>query len=136
MRLYQLKPAQSVGRGIPAETIPGSTLTEVIDLFLAQGVTPDLLPADLGEDADDEFDNEGYPYVDPLGNIRTDLMELRERRLVSAADDLFNKAYKGSNLDLNGNPPLSSSEPLAAPVSGSDGDSASSLPPADSSAVE
>lgn len=94
-----------------SRTEPGSTLTDTIDLFLAQGVVPDLLPADLGTDDQNELDADGYPSVDPMGDIRSDPMELRERLLVSSAGDRFVEAYSKTQLDDMGNPPVPPASP-------------------------
>lgn len=115
MRLYELRNREQapVAPAFPsAITKPGMTLTETIDMFLAEGVVPDLLPADLGTDDAAELDADGYPYVDPMGDIRSDPMELRERMLTKAAGDKFVEAYAKTGLDDFGNPPV----PLA-PVS-------------------
>lgn len=86
MRRYQLRKYTK----IPVEsamTSPGFRLSEVIDQFYAEGVVPDFLPADLGEDNAEEFDDDGLPVVDPLGDIRSDPMELREAALVHGIEE-------------------------------------------------
>lgn len=86
MRRYQLREYTKV----PAESAvisPGFRLSEVIDQFYAEGVVPDFLPADLGEDNAEEFDDDGLPVVDPLGDIRSDPMELREAALVHGIEE-------------------------------------------------
>lgn len=108
MRLYELKNRERVPVASafpPATTEPGMTLTETIDQFLVEGVVPDLLPADLGTDDVAEMDADGYPLVDPMGDIRSDPMELRERLLTKAANDKFVDAYGKTGLDDFGNPP-------------------------------
>lgn len=42
-----------------AATVPGFTLSEVIAQFYAEGVVPDFIPADLGEDLVGEVDADG-----------------------------------------------------------------------------
>ena len=85
MRFYQkTKPAAFVK---PAgETSPGFTLTEIIDQFYAEGVVPDFIPADLGEDLVDEVDADGRWLVDPAGDVRTDRLEQLENSLMAGLD--------------------------------------------------
>lgn len=111
MRLYQkTKPAVFVR---PAgETSPGFTLTEIIDQFYAEGVVPDFIPADLGEDLVDEVDAEGRWLVDPAGDIRTDRLEKMENDLMSGLDAVVDPA------------------PASDPVSAPNPDSASESSPA------
>lgn len=66
---------------------PGFTLAQIIDQFYAEGVVPDFIPADLGEDSADEISDDGFFVVDPLGNIRTDPFEAREAALMSGIKD-------------------------------------------------
>lgn len=91
MRLYlTTTPAAFVK---PAgETSPGFTLTEVIDQFYAEGVVPDFIPADLGEDLVDEIDAEGRWLVDPAGDIRTDRLEKMENDLMAGLDAVVDPA--------------------------------------------
>lgn len=85
MRLYQkTKPAAFVKP--VGETSPGFTLTEIIDQFYAEGVVPDFIPADLGEDLVNETDAEGRWFVDPSGDIRTDRLEKMENDLMAGLD--------------------------------------------------
>ncbi len=85
MRLYQKnKPAAFVL--LAGETSPGFTLTEIIDQFYAEGVVPDFIPADLGEDLVDEVDAEGRWLVDPAGDIRTDRLDQLENNLMAGLD--------------------------------------------------
>lgn len=66
---------------------PGARLTDIIDEFLVQGVTPDLLPADLGYDDATEVDaRSGHFSVDPFGDIRTDPFTARELRISQGLD--------------------------------------------------
>lgn len=98
-----LRAAEASEWSAPAfEARPGMTLTETIDQFFVEGVVPDLLPADLGSDETSEVTFDGWPVVDPLGDIRTDPMELRERQLVKASDDKFVQQYAGTKLDEDG----------------------------------
>lgn len=70
----------------PACTSPGFTLTEIIDQFYAEGVVPDFIPADLGEDLVNEVDADGRWLVDPAGDIRTDRLEKMENDLMAGLD--------------------------------------------------
>lgn len=105
MRLYQKnKPAAFVA---PAgETSPGFTLTEIIDQFYAEGVVPDFIPADLGEDLVDEVDAEGRWLVDPAGDIRTDRLEQMENDLMAGLDAVVDPAPASD--------PASASDPVPA----------------------
>lgn len=91
MRLYRkTTPAAFVK---PAgETFPGFTLTEVIDQFYTEGVVPDFIPADLGEDLVDEIDAEGRWLVDPDGDIRTDRFDKLENDLMAGLDAVVDPA--------------------------------------------
>ena len=85
MRLYRkIVPATFVK--LPGETSPGFTLTEIIDQFYAEGVVPDFIPADLGEDLVDETDADGRWLVDPAGDIRTDRFDKLENDLMAGLD--------------------------------------------------
>lgn len=91
MRLYrETKPAAFVKSA--GETFPGFTLTEVIDQFYAEGVVPDFIPADLGEDLVDEIDAEGRWLVDPAGDIRTDRFDKLENDLMAGLDAVVDSA--------------------------------------------
>lgn len=91
MRLYQK--TKPVTITLPAgETFPGFTLTEIIDQFYAEGVVPDFIPADLGEDLADEVDADGRWLVDPSGDIRTDRLEQMENNLMAGLDAVVNPA--------------------------------------------
>ena len=85
-RLYSLKTFNRP-QHVAADPYPGFTLSEIIDQFLAEGVVPDFLPADLGEDHVEEFDNDGYPIVDPAGNIRVSRMDQMEAALFDGVTD-------------------------------------------------
>ena len=76
----------------PARTSPGFTLTEIIDQFYAEGVVPDFIPADLGEDLVNEVDVDGRWLVDPAGDIRTDHLEKMENDLMAGLDVVVDPA--------------------------------------------
>lgn len=76
----------------PARTSPGFTLTEIIDQFYAEGVVPDFIPADLGEDLVNEVDVDGRWLVDPAGDIRTDRLEKMENDLMAGLDAVVDPA--------------------------------------------
>ena len=85
MRLYQKTKSSTFAK--PAcETSPGFTLSDVIAQFYAEGVVPDFIPADLGEDLVDEIDAEGRWLVDPAGDIRTDRFDKLENDLMAGLD--------------------------------------------------
>lgn len=91
MRLYQKTKSSTFAK--PAgETSPGFTLTEVIAQFYAEGVVPDFIPADLGEDLVDEIDAEGRWLVDPAGDIRTDRFDKLENDLMAGLDAVVDPA--------------------------------------------
>lgn len=111
MRLY-LKTTPTAFVKPAGETFPGFTLTEVIDQFYIEGVVPDFIPADLGEDLVDEIDAEGHWLVDPDGDIRTDRFDKLENDLMAGLDAVVDPA------------------PASVPASASDPASASEAPPA------
>lgn len=111
MRLY-LKTTSATFVKPAGETFPGFTLTEVIDQFYTEGVVPDFIPADLGEDLVDETDAEGRWLVDPDGDIRTDRFDKLENDLMAGLDAVVNPA------------------PASYPASASDSESASEASPA------
>lgn len=91
MRLYQKIKSPTFAK--PAcETSPGFTLSEVIAQFYAEGVVPDFIPADLGEDLVNEIDAEGRWLVDPAGDIRTDRLEKMENDLMAGLDAVVDPA--------------------------------------------
>lgn len=100
-------------------TVPGFTLSEVIAQFYVEGVVPDFIPADLGEDLVGEVDAEGRWLVDPAGDIRTDRLEKMENDLMAGLDAVVDPAPASD--------PASASDPAPAsdPVSASDPASAS-----------
>lgn len=105
MRRYQLCNYSKIPVE-PAPVSPGFRLSEVIDQFYAEGVVPDFLPADLGEDKAEEFDADGLPIVDPLGDIRSDPIDLREAALVHGIEE-----YEATLSPTPPTPPAPASEP-------------------------
>ena len=91
MRLYR-KTTPTAFVKLPGETSPGFTLTEIIDQFYAEGVVPDFIPADLGEDLIDETDADGRWLVDPDGDIRTDRLDKLESDLMAGLDAVADPA--------------------------------------------
>ena len=91
MRLYQKTKSSTFAK--PAcEASPGFTLSEVIAQFYAEGVVPDFIPADLGEDLVEEIDAEGRWLVDPAGDIRTDRFDKLENDLMAGLDAVVDPA--------------------------------------------
>nr|DAW85392.1 MAG TPA: hypothetical protein [Microviridae sp.] len=91
MRLY-LKTTPAAFVKPVGETFPGFTLTEIIDQFYTEGVVPDFIPADLGEDLVDETDAEGRWLVDPDGDIRADRFDKLENDLMAGLDAVVDPA--------------------------------------------
>jgi hypothetical protein len=91
MRLYQKTTPTAFVKPV-GETYPGYTLTEIIDQFYVEGVVPDFIPADLGEDLVDEVDADGRWLVDPSGDIRTDRLEQMENDLMAGLDAAIDPA--------------------------------------------
>ena len=91
MRLYR-KTVRQRFPVEPARTSPGFTLTEIIDQFYAEGVVPDFIPADLGEDLVNEVDVDGRWLVDPAGDIRTDHLEQMENDLMAGLNAVVDPA--------------------------------------------
>lgn len=112
MRLYQkTTPAAFVK---PAgETSPGFTLTEIIDQFYAEGVVPDFIPADLGEDLVDETDAEGRWLVDPAGDIRTDRLDKLENDLMAGLDAVVDPAPASDPTPASDPAPVSDPAPAS-----------------------
>lgn len=110
MRLYQkTTPAAFVK---PAgETFPGFTLTEIIDQFYTEGVVPDFIPADLGEDLVDEIDAEGRWLVDPDGDIRTDRFDKLENDLMAGLDAVVDPAPVSDPAPASDPAPISEASP-------------------------
>lgn len=91
MRLYQIQKSQRFTEPAAA-TAPGFTLSEVIAQFYAEGVVPDFIPADLGEDLVGEIDADGRWLVDPDGDIRTDRLDKLESDLMAGLDAIVDPA--------------------------------------------
>ena len=91
MRLYQIQKSQRFMQPAAA-TVPGFTLSEVIAQFYVEGVVPDFIPADLGEDLVGEIDADGRWLVDPAGDIRTDRLEQMENNLMAGLDAVVDPA--------------------------------------------
>lgn len=117
MRLYQ-KTKSSTFAKLAGETSPGFTLSEVIAQFYVEGVVPDFIPADLGEDLIDEIDAEGRWLVDPAGDIRTDRFDKLENDLMAGLDAVIDPA------------PAFNPTPASDPASASDPAPASEASPA------
>lgn len=91
MRLYQKQKLQRF-KEPAAVTVPGFTLSEIIAQFYVEGVVPDFIPADLGEDLVGEVDAEGRWLVDPSGDIRTDRLDKLEDDLMAGLDAVIDPA--------------------------------------------
>nr|DAT35299.1 MAG TPA: hypothetical protein [Microviridae sp.] len=91
MRLYQMQKSQRFTEPAAA-TVPGFTLSEVIAQFYVEGVVPDFIPADLGEDLVGEIDADGRWLVDPAGDIRTDRLDKLESDLMAGLDAVADPA--------------------------------------------
>lgn len=92
MKLYLLRSEaidnDSVSVDSVCDTTPGFTIAELLDMFYAEGVTPQFTPADLGTDDSTEVGADGWFSVDPLGDIRSSRLELmRASKAASAAED-------------------------------------------------
>lgn len=91
MRLYQKTKSSTFAKSV-CETSPGFTLSEIIAQFYAEGVVPDFIPADLGEDLVGEVDANGRWLVDPAGDIRTDRLDKLESDLMAGLDVVVDPA--------------------------------------------
>lgn len=112
MRLYRkTTPAAFVKSA--GETSPGFTLTEIIDQFYTEGVVPDFIPADLGEDLVDETDAEGRWLVDPAGDIRTDRLDKLENDLMAGLDAIIDPAPASDPIPASDPTPTSDSAPAS-----------------------
>lgn len=80
----------NVEPSLPVGMYPGYTLTQIIDQFYTEGVVPNFIPADLGEDGGDEVGDDGYYTVDPLSDLRSDPFEMLENHLIDSAVDRVN----------------------------------------------
>lgn len=124
MRLYQKTKSSTFAK--PAcETSPGFTLSEVIAQFYAEGVVPDFIPADLGEDLVGEIDADGRWLVDPAGDIRTDRLDKLESDLMAGLDAVADPAPAPA--------PASAFDSSSAPDSSSASDSSTASDPAPAS---
>lgn len=112
MRLYQKQKLQRF-KAPAAVTAPGFTLSEVIAQFYAEGVVPDFIPADLGEDLVDEVDAEGRWLIDPSGDIRTDRFDKLENDLMAGLDAVVDPAPAFNPAPTSD--PASASDPAPAP---------------------
>ena len=97
----------------PARTSPGFTLTEIIDQFYAEGVVPDFIPADLGEDLVNEVDVDGRWLVDPAGDIRTDRLEKMENDLMAGLDAVVDPAPASDPAPAMDSAPTSEASPAS-----------------------
>ena len=114
-----------------AATVPGFTLSEVIAQFYVEGVVPDFIPADLGEDLVGEIDADGRWLVDPAGDIRTDRLDKLESDLMAGLDAVADPApasASASALD-----PSLASDPSSAPDPSSASDPSTASDPAPAS---
>lgn len=114
MRLY-LKTTPAAFVRPAGETSPGFTLTEIIDQFYAEGVVPDFIPADLGEDLVDEIDAEGRWLVDPAGDIRTDRFDKLENDLMAGLDAVVDPAPTSDPVPASDSVPASDPAPASDP---------------------
>lgn len=96
-----------------ARTSPGFTLTEIIDQFYAEGVVPDFIPADLGEDLVNEVDVDGRWLVDPAGDIRTDRLEKMENDLMAGLDAVVDPAPASDPVPASDPAPVSEASPAS-----------------------
>lgn len=110
MRLY-LKTTPAAFVKPAGETFPGFTLTEVIDQFYTEGVVPDFIPADLGEDLVNEIDAEGRWLVDPSGDIRMDRLDKLENDLMAGLDAVVDPAPTSDPAPASDPAPTSEASP-------------------------
>lgn len=101
----------------PARTSPGFTLAQIIDQFYAEGVVPDFIPADLGEDLVSEVDADGRWLVDPSGDIRTDRLEKMENDLMAGLDAVVDPAPASDPAPAPDPAPASDPAPAPDPTS-------------------
>lgn len=112
MRLYQKTKSSTFAK--PAcEISPGFTLSEVIAQFYAEGVVPDFIPADLGEDLVGEIDAEGRWLVDPAGDIRTDRFDKLENDLMAGLDAAIDPAPAFNPAPVSDPAPASEAPPAS-----------------------
>lgn len=110
MRLYQIQKSQRF-TAPAAATVPGFTLSEIIAQFYVEGVVPDFIPADLGEDLFDEIDAEGRWLVDPAGDIRTDRFDKLENDLMAGLDAAVDPAPAFNPTPVSDPAPASEASP-------------------------
>ena len=100
----------------PAAVIsPGFTLSEIIAQFYVEGVVPDFIPADLGEDLVNEIDAEGRWLVDPAGDIRTDRLDKLENDLMAGLDAIVDPAPASDLIPASDPTPASDPAPASDP---------------------
>lgn len=114
MRLYQIQKSQRF-TAPAAATVPGFTLSEVIEQFYVEGVVPDFIPADLGEDLVGEIDADGRWLVDPAGDIRTDRLDKLESDLMAGLDAVADPAPATAFDPAPASDPVPASDPAPAP---------------------
>lgn len=112
MRLYQIQKSQRFTEPAAA-TAPGFTLSEVIAQFYVEGVVPDFIPADLGEDLVGEIDADGRWLVDPAGDIRTDRLEKMENDLMAGLDAVVDPAPASDPTPASDPAPTSEASPAS-----------------------
>lgn len=110
MRLYQKQKLQRFEEPA-AVTSPGFTLSEIIAQFYVEGVVPDFIPADLGEDLVGEIDAEGRWLVDPAGDIRTDRFDKLENDLMAGLDAAVDPAPAFNPAPVSDPAPASEASP-------------------------
>lgn len=118
MRLYQIQKSQRF-TAPAAATVPGFTLSEVIAQFYVEGVVPDFIPADLGEDLVGEIDADGRWLVDPAGDIRTDRLDELESNLMAGLDAVADPAPAMVSDPAPAPDPASAPDPAPVPDPGS-----------------
>lgn len=112
MRLYQKQKLQRFKE--PAAVVsPGFTLSEIIAQFYVEGVVPDFIPADLGEDLIDEIDAEGRWLVDPAGDIRTDRFDKLENDLMAGLNAVVDPAPASDSASASDSAPASDPAPAS-----------------------
>lgn len=112
MRLYQKTKPLTFAKPV-CQTSPGFTLSEVIAQFYAEGVVPDFIPADLGEDLVNEIDAEGRWLVDPAGDIRTDRFDKLENDLMAGLDAVVDPAPASDPTPAFDPAPISEASPAS-----------------------
>lgn len=129
MRLYR-KTTPVTFVKLTGKTSPGFTLTEIIDQFYAEGVVPDFIPADLGEDLVGEIDVDGRWLVDPTGDIRTDRLDKLESDLMAGLDAVVDPAPAPASASAFDSSSISDSSTASGSSSASDSSTASDPAPA------